>query len=84
MYMLLLIGCGFFIWQPKVKLGLLSKILFLFSVQAVWGGVDDYWDEDFDLNKNCKQEEKITKLFKEVGAHDLNKDQKRFQPFTGI
>ena len=59
-------------------MGFFSKILFLFSVQAVWGGIPDYWDEDFDLNKNCKQEEKITKLFKEVGAHDLNKDEKRF------
>ena len=84
MYLLLLIGCGFFLWQPKVIVFFFSKILFLFSVQAVWGGIPDYWDEDFDLNKNCKQEEKITKLFKEVGAHDLNKDQKRFQPFTGI
>ena len=32
--------------------------------------MDDYWDEDFDNNKNCEQEEKITKLLNEVNTHD--------------
>ena len=31
--------------------------------------MDDYWDEDFDNNKNCEQEKKIIELNKEVGAH---------------
>ena len=43
------------------------EIFFLFSVQV---GKDDYWGEDFDSNKNCKQEKKIIKLNNEVG--DLN------------
>ena len=30
--------------------------------------MDDYWDEDFDNNKNCEQEEKISKLINEVGV----------------
>ena len=46
-----------------------NKIIFLFSVQAGRGGVDDYWSEDFDKNKNCQQEDKIIELNKEVGAH---------------
>ena len=57
--------------------GSFSKTLFLVSVQAR-GGVteagDDYWDEDYDSDKNCEQEEKIAKLSIEVDAHDLNKD----------
>ena len=64
MSLLLLVSCGFFLWQPTV---IVSKILFLFSVQA---GSDDYWSEDFDSNKNCQQEKKIIKLSDEVG--DLN------------
>ena len=38
------------------------KPVFLFSVQAGRGDVDDYWDEDFDTNKNCQQEKKIIEL----------------------
>ena len=29
--------------------------------------MDDYWDEDFDNNKNCQQEKKIIELYKKVG-----------------
>ena len=46
-----------------------NKIIFLFSVQAGRGGVDDYWSEDFDKNKNCQQEDKIIELNKQVGVH---------------
>ena len=49
-------------------MGVLNKTVFLFSVQAGRGGDDDYWAEDFDNNKNCEQEEKITKLINEVGV----------------
>ena len=44
------------------------KTVFLFPVQAGRGANEDYWDEDFDYNKNCEQEEKITKLINEVGV----------------
>ena len=43
-------------------------MIFLFSVQAGRGGVDDYWSEDFDKNKNCQQEDKIIELNKQVGV----------------
>ena len=45
-----------------------QDLVFLFSVQAGRGGDDDYWGEGFDQNKNCEQEEKIDKLFDEVGV----------------
>ena len=45
--------------------GSLSKTAF--SVQGGRGN-DDYWSEEFDKNKNCEQEEKITKLINEVGV----------------
>ena len=45
-----------------------QDLVFLFSVQVGRGGEDDYWGEDFDQNKNCEQEEKIDKLFDEVGV----------------
>ena len=68
MSLLLLVTCGLFLWQPTVIGSFFSKIPFLVSVQVVRGGVDDYWDEDFDSNKNCEQEEKISKLINEVGV----------------
>ena len=49
-------------------MGVLNKTVFLFSVQAGWGDNDDYWDEDFDNNKNCQQEKKIIELYKKVGV----------------
>ena len=45
-----------------------QDLVFLFSVQDGRGGDDDYWGEGFDQNKNCEQEEKIDKLFDEVGV----------------
>ena len=76
MSLLLLLKCGFFLWHSTVN-GSFSKTLFLVSVQAR-GGVteagDDYWDEDYDSDKNCEQEEKIAKLSIEVDAHDQDKD----------
>ena len=63
MSLLLFVICGSFLCQPTVH-GSLSKTAF--SVQAGRGN-DDYWSEDFDKNKNCEQEEKITKLINEVG-----------------
>ena len=62
---LLLISCGFFLWQPTV-IRSFSKMLFLVSVQTE-SRVDDYWAEDFDSGKNCEQEEKMIKLLSEVG-----------------
>ena len=53
-------------------MGLKTKKNFLFSVQAGRGGDDDYWAEDFDTNKNCQQEEKITEPLKEVGVPSSN------------
>ena len=44
------------------------KPVFLFSVQAGRGADDEYWDEDFDTNKNCQQEKKIIELYKKVGV----------------
>ena len=44
------------------------KPVFLFSVQAGRGADDEYWDEDFDTNKNCQQEKKINELYKKVGV----------------
>ena len=66
---LLLISCGFFLWQPTV-IRSFSKILFLVFLFTVQAGtrVDDYWAEDFDSGKNCEQEEKMIKLLSEVGA----------------
>ena len=29
-------------------------------------GGEDYWDEDFDENKNCDREEEMTKLQREA------------------
>ena len=65
--------CKWSKWILKQDLKSLSKILFLFPVQAGRGN-DDYWAEDFDKNKNCQQEEKIAKLKSEVGAHELKWD----------
>ena len=48
-------------------MGFLTKV-FLFSVQAGRGANEDYWDEDFDDNKNCQQEQKIIELYKKVGV----------------
>ena len=45
-----------------------QDLVFLFSIQDGRGGDDDYWGEGFDQNKNCEQEEKIDKLFDEVGV----------------
>ena len=65
MSLLLIVICGIFLCQPAVN-GVLNKTVFLFSVQAGW--TDDYWDEDFDNNKNCQQEQKIIELYKKVGV----------------
>ena len=65
---LLIVTCGIFLCQPTVNESK-NKIIFLFSVQAGRGGVDDYWSEDFDKNKNCQQEDKIIELNKQVGVH---------------
>ena len=67
MSLLLIVICGIFLCQPAVNGGF-NKTVFLFSVQAGRGAIDDYWDEDFDDNKNCEQEEKMTKLINEVGV----------------
>ena len=48
--------------KVKVVGEVLNKTVFQFSVQAGWGDEDDYWDENFDTNKNCQQEEKIIEL----------------------
>ena len=67
MSLLLIVICGIFLCQPTVNGGF-NKTVFLFSVQAGRGANEDYWDEDFDDNKNCEQEKKITELNKEVGV----------------
>ena len=67
MSLLLIVICGICLCQPTVNGGF-NKTVFLFSVQAGRGANEDYWDEDFDDNKNCEQEEKITELNKEVGV----------------
>ena len=71
MSLLLIVICGIFLCQPTVNGGF-NKTVFLFSVQAGWGANEDYWDEDFDDNKNCEQEKKIAELNKEVGVPSSN------------
>ena len=67
MPLLLIVICGIFLCQSTVN-GVFNKTVFLFSVQAGRGANEDYWDEDFDDNKNCEQEKKIDKLINEVGV----------------
>ena len=38
-------------------------------ILSIWiltlSGAPDYWDDDFDMNKNCKEEELISQLKQE-------------------
>ena len=59
---------------------IMSLFLLLNSGFFLWHPTagNDYWSDNFDSTKNCQQEEKMTKLSKEVGVHcathELNKD----------
>ena len=38
------------------------KFIFLFYHKPCWSWQEDYWDQDFDTNKNCDEEEEISRL----------------------
>ena len=40
-----------------------SIFLLVHSVSVCLGGVEDYWNDDYDATKNCKERETIERLF---------------------
>ena len=50
-------------------------LVVLFSVFMRLDGADDYWNDDYDETKNCKEEKTIEKLFSSRPDHCARESQ---------